>query len=49
MMKIHSIDNSRDFSGGSVVKTSLSNAGARVQSRVGELRPYMPHGHKTET
>ena len=29
LMKIHSIDNSRDFSGGSVVKTSPSNAGGK--------------------
>ena len=38
----------RDFPGGPVVKTWPSNAGARVQSLVGELRSHMPHDQRAK-
>ena len=39
----------RDFLGGPVVKTSLSNAWVWVQSLVGKLRSPMPLGQKNRT
>ena len=38
--------NAWGFPGSSVVKTLPSNVGSEVQSLVGELKFYMPHGQK---